>query len=78
MHAAMIGSLFVALVGTVALGCEQADDEARQIEKNVEHSVELNRETYEEKRAAGEEPIEAAGEAYEAVIEEGREKAKNK
>ena len=48
---------------------------AEEGEGNVKHSDELMEETYDKDRAEGEGPVEAAGDAYEAVLEAGREKA---
>jgi hypothetical protein len=48
---------------------------ARQLEANVEQSLETEKETYEKKRAEGEGVVEAAGDAYEAVLEEGKANA---
>jgi hypothetical protein len=49
--------------------------EAAVLEKNVETSNEIMKKTFEEKRAEGEGRIEAAGDSYNAVIDEGRKKA---
>lgn len=77
MRSAFIGCLLGTLIGGFALGCgDQAGNDASQLEENVADSIELQRETYEEKRAEGEGAVEAAGEAYNAVLDEGREKAK--
>jgi uncharacterized membrane-anchored protein YhcB (DUF1043 family) len=54
---------------------QAAEDAARQLEANVEQSLETEKETYEKKRAEGEGVVEAAGDAYEAVLEEGTAKA---
>jgi len=79
MRSAVIGCLLGTLIGGVALGCgDQAGNDASQLEENVADSIELQRDTYAEKRAEGEGVVEAAGEAYEAVLEEGREKAEKK
>ena len=48
---------------------------AEEAEANVDHSEELMEETYDKDRAEGEGRVEAAGDAYEAVLEAGREKA---
>jgi len=52
-----------------------AEAEVEVLEKNVEASSEMMKKTYEEKRAEGEGRIEAAGDSYNAVIDEGRKKA---
>ena len=44
-------------------------------ETNIEHSEEIMDETYEASRAAGEGPIQAAGDAYNAVLDENIKKA---
>ncbi|MDG2333460.1 MAG: hypothetical protein P8Q97_04475 [Myxococcota bacterium] len=54
---------------------EEAEATADELEDNVEHSEELLEDTYDEKRKEGESVVEAAGDAYEAVLEAGREKA---
>ena len=48
---------------------------AEELEENVEHSEELLEKTYDEDRAEGEGRVEAAGNAYESVLEAGRKKA---
>ena len=48
---------------------------AEEAEGNVEHSEELMEETYDKAREEGEGRVEAAGDAYNAVLEAGREKA---
>ena len=53
----------------------EAEAVAEELEDNVKHSEELTEKTYEEERAAGTGRVEAAGNAYEAVLEAGREKA---
>ncbi|RLA58437.1 MAG: hypothetical protein DRR04_10940 [Gammaproteobacteria bacterium] len=52
--------------------------EAKELEGNVEESVEIMEKTYKEKRAEGEGRVEAAGDSYEAVLEEGNKKAAEK
>ena len=54
---------------------EAVEAEVEVLEKNVETSNEIMEKTYEEKRAEGEGRIEAAGDSYNAVIDEGRKKA---
>lgn len=56
------------------------DEAAADLEKaaettaaNVERSAETMKETYDEKRAEGEGRVEAAGDAYNKVLEEGSE-----
>lgn len=53
----------------------EAEAAAEEVADNVENSEELMEETYDKDRAAGEGRVEAAGNAYEAVLEAGREKA---
>jgi len=48
---------------------------AEEVEANVENSEKLMEETYDKDRAEGEGVVEASGDAYEAVLEAGREKA---
>lgn len=57
-------------------GGHEAGEEGvvEELEDNVEHSEELLKKTYEEDRAEGQGRVEAAGNAYEAVLEAGREK----
>jgi hypothetical protein len=57
-------------------GAARAD--AKKLEGNVERSSETMKKTYKEKRAEGEGRVEAAGDSYEAVLEEGNEKAAEK
>ena len=52
----------------------EVEEAAEELEENVEHSEELLKKTYDEDRAEGEGRVEAAGNAYEAVLEAGREK----
>ncbi|MDE0886643.1 MAG: hypothetical protein OSB70_14040 [Myxococcota bacterium] len=54
---------------------DEAEATADELEDNVEHSEELLEDTYDEDRKEGEGTVEAAGNAYEAVLEAGREKA---
>ena len=68
MRRGVVGSLLVILVMSVGAGCS---DEAG----NVEQAIETEKKTYGEKRAEGEGVVEAAGDAYDAVLEEGEEKA---
>ena len=44
-------------------------------ETNIDDSEEIMEKTYEEARAAGEGPIEASGDAYNAVLDENIKKA---
>jgi hypothetical protein len=53
----------------------EAEAAGEEVEENVEHSEKLMEETYESEREAGTGSVEAAGDAYEAVLEAGREKA---
>jgi hypothetical protein len=53
----------------------EAKAAAEEIEDNVENSEKLMEETYDKDRAEGEGVVEASGDAYEAVLEAGREKA---
>jgi len=54
---------------------EEAEAAAEEVEANVKHSEELMEKTYDEERAKGAGRVEASGDAYEAVLEAGREKA---
>jgi hypothetical protein len=54
---------------------EEAEAGAEELEENVEHSEELMEETYDKERKEGAGVVEAAGDAYEAVLEAGSEKA---
>lgn len=58
---------------------ERAEDtaaaDAEQLEENVEDAAAVTKATYDAERAAGEGRVEAAGDAYTAVVEEGRKKA---
>ena len=75
--------LFAGLLALgVATGCGETEKEAEkaaaELEKgaetaaaNVERSAETMKETYDEKRAAGEGRVQAAGDAYNEVLEEG-------
>lgn len=74
----------VSIVVVLALGIapgiawsedNEVEEAAEELEENVEHSEELLKKTYEEDRAEGEGRVEAAGNAYEAVLEAGREQA---
>jgi hypothetical protein len=53
----------------------EAEAAAEELKDNVEHSEELEEKTYDDERAEGTGRVEAAGNAYEAVLEAGREKA---
>jgi|ETNmetMinimDraft_24_1059892.scaffolds.fasta_scaffold43094_2 hypothetical protein len=48
---------------------------AKTVEGNVEESGRIMKETWDEDRAQGDGVVESAGNAYEGVLEEGREKA---
>ncbi len=54
---------------------DEAEAAAEEVEANVEHSEELMEKTYDEERADGTGRVEASGDAYQAVLEAGREKA---
>lgn len=58
---------------------ERAEDtaaaDAEQLEENVEDAAAITKATYDAERAAGEGRVEAAGDAYTAVVEQGRKKA---
>lgn len=58
---------------------ERAEDsaaaDAEELEENVEDAAAVTKATYDAERAAGEGRVEAAGDAYTAVVEEGRKKA---
>lgn len=54
---------------------EEDETPADVAETNIEQSEEIMEETYEEARAAGEGPIQAAGDAYNAVLDENIKKA---
>ena len=53
----------------------EAEAAAEELEENVENSEELMEKTYDQERAEGTGRVEAEGNAYEAVLEAGREKA---
>ena len=53
---------------------EEVEETADELAENVEHSEELAKKTYEADRKQGEGRVEAAGNAYEAVLEAGRDK----
>ncbi len=53
----------------------EAEAAAEEVEENVENSEELMEETYDAEREDGTGRVQAAGDAYEAVLEAGREKA---
>jgi len=52
--------------------------DAKKLEGDVEKSSKTMEKTYKEKRAEGEGRVEAAGDSYEAVLQEGNEKAEKK
>ena len=54
---------------------EEAEAGARQLGDNVEESGRIMKDTWDKDRAEGEGAIEAAGDAYNAVLDEGRKKA---
>lgn len=56
---------------------EKIEVTAEELEENVEHSEKLMKKTYEADRKEGESVVEASGDAYEAVLEAGREKSED-
>ena len=73
----LIAFLMCCLVSGPALSGHHEEDEtpADVAETNIDHSEEIMEETYEEARAAGEGPIAASGDAYNAVLDENLKKA---
>jgi hypothetical protein len=84
--AGILGLISATLWLALAVGCgEQGDERAAALEKqaagaareagetleaNTERSAKIMKETYDEQRKAGEGAVTAAGDAYEAVLEE--------
>lgn len=56
----------------------KVDSTAKELEGNVEQSGQIMKEEWAADRAEGEGVVESAGNAYEGVLEEGREKAEEK
>ncbi len=54
---------------------EEVEAGARELGDNVEESGRIMKDTWDKDRAEGEGAVESAGDAYEGVLEEGREKA---
>lgn len=54
---------------------DEVEETAEELKENIEHSDELAKKTYESDRKQGEGRVEAAGNAYEAVLEAGRDKS---
>ena len=73
----LITFLMGCLVSGPALSGNHEEDKtpADVAETNIENSEEIMEETYEASRAAGEGPIQAAGAAYNAVLDENIKKA---
>ena len=72
----LCATLAVMVVSACSSGDEQSIEAAvKTAEGNVEESGRIMKETWEEDRAEGEGVVESAGNAYEGVLEEGREKA---
>jgi outer membrane lipoprotein-sorting protein len=76
----------VALVASFSIGCGQAEETAttgaaaveqaaQEVGANVEQAIEIEKDTYKKKRVEGENTLNAAGDAYNAVLEEGEKKA---
>jgi len=70
------------LAATVLGGCGDADEQravgeleaaGKTAAGNVEHSDKIMADTYDEERKQGEGAVEAAGDAYNAVLDAGRE-----
>lgn len=80
-------SLAVGLGLGVAVGCgdsgkledaaEKVEETARELEENVGNAAETMEDTYAEKRAEGEGRVEAAGDAYNEVLEVPEEEKKS-
>lgn len=71
-----------AAFAAIAIACGNQDSAestagrvAEELEDNVEQSAETMKDTYDEARQQGEGAVEAAGDAYNKVLEEGAEKA---
>jgi hypothetical protein len=74
----LAGCLAVVVAG-VAFGCSEAREEAEKVSEvvreNPKDAVEVYEDTYEEKRKKGEGRVDAAGDAYNAVLEVPKERA---
>jgi len=71
----MRGFLTILAAGLLGLCVACGSDEGDTLEQNLEQSKKTMEETYEAAREEGEGAVEAAGDAYNAVLEEGKEAA---
>ncbi len=72
---AALASILILSLPALAGHHEEDKTPADVIGENVEKSQEIMDKTYREDRAEGEGVVEAAGNAYQAVLEAGREKS---
>lgn len=72
------GSAALIALATACSGGDDVKGVAAELEANAERSGQVMKDTYEKDRAEGEGRIEAAGDAYNAVVDEGREREREK
>lgn len=66
-------TILAAVLVALAVGC--GSDEANTLEGNVEQSKKVMEEGYDAARAKGQDAVEAAGDAYNDVLDEDEKKA---